>query len=330
MSDSKPRILIVDDEPDLRELLTDALGQDVDVTAAASGAEALRVAQRQNVDLLVTDLCLGDCTGLDVIDRLRTLWPNVPAVVITGHTEAANISETSRRRPLDVLSKPLDLGRLRATINQELTRQADEQRKGRRASRLRKLARHFNVKRRNAGREMENTCADLTDGYQKLSRQLSIQKQAMQFNNALLSARNDDDVFKSLFAMFVTHSGPLFGAALVCDPDAQLQLVGRFGVPLPDPAPFCMNLANPMIDAILATPRVTLIDAGEHVEQFDAACRKFLVGLTILAIPLMPTEGEVIGMVLLYRKGEQPFMESDLALAELISTSTALAVQRND
>ena len=53
-------------------------------------------------------------------------------------------------------------------------------------------------------------------------------------------------------------------------------------------------------------------------------------GCGILAVPLVPSEGQMIGLVLLYRKGEQPFMESDVALAEMISLATAMAVQRND
>ena len=44
----------------------------------------------------------------------------------------------------------------------------------------------------------------------------------------------------------------------------------------------------------------------------------------------LPTEGEMIGLVVLYRKGEQPFLNEDLALAELLAPPTALAVRRND
>ena len=58
--------------------------------------------------------------------------------------------------------------------------------------------------------------------------------------------------------------------------------------------------------------------------------RRYLPGVSALTIPLMPTPGELIGVVLLYRKGEQPFTDSDVALAELIAAPTSLAVRRND
>lgn len=167
-------------------------------------------------------------------------------------------------------------------------------------------------------------------GYKKLSRQVGLQKQVMEFQENLLLVRCDDDVFKSLFGMYVHHSGPVFGAAFVCDDDAQLQLIGRFGVPGPDPAPFCLALMSPIVDTVLSNLRVILIDATEQVDRFDVKVRRYLPGMTLLAIPLVPAEGQMIGLVILYRKGEQPFMDSDVTLAEMISKSTALAVQRND
>ena len=47
-------------------------------------------------------------------------------------------------------------------------------------------------------------------------------------------------------------------------------------------------------------------------------------------MPLIPAPGEMIGLAVLYRKGEQPFTEQDLGLAEMISLPTATAVRRND
>jgi CheY-like chemotaxis protein len=326
----KPRVLIVDDEPALRELLHDALCEGLEISTASSGQQALTMAQESRPDILVTDLCLGDCTGLEVIDRMRLLEPDMPAVLITGHAEVAGLSNTSLRRPVEVFNKPLDLGKLKEAISSELSRRATKDRDRNRRRHLRRLARHYNLQRKNASPKLDTNNADLAKGYQKLSLQVKLQKLVMDFQRDLLIARQDDDVFKSLFTTFVSHSGPLYGAAMVCDSQAQLQLAGRFGVPTPDPAGFCLSLASPIIDASLADPRPKLLDAGDEAGLFDASIRKYLIGLSVLSIPLMPADGEMIGLVLLYRKGEQPFLESDLSLAEMISLPTALAVQRNE
>jgi GAF domain-containing protein len=85
-----------------------------------------------------------------------------------------------------------------------------------------------------------------------------------------------------------------------------------------------------MIDSLLVRPHCLLLEAGDNLERFDESLHRKLPGLSLLAVPLIPRDGEMIGAVILYRKGEQPFTDADLSLAELISRPTALAVQRND
>ena len=325
------RVLVVDDEPELRQLLTDALADlDVTVDVAASGKEALDVAALRRPDLVVADLHLGDCSGLDVLDTLRGRLGEVPAVVITGYADPGSLTEASRRRPVELMTKPLDLQQLRTTICEELGRLADRRRKSKRTRRLRQLARTTNLERKEAQHHLDSTCADLAEAYRALSAQLAVQQVAIHYQRELLGAQNDDDVFRALFRLFVRRSGPVFGVALVCDADAELQIVGRFGVPGPDGPTFCKALTQPMVESVLADPRITLIDAGERAEQFDPQIRKYLVGVSVLAMPLMPSSGEMIGLVVLYRKGEQPFTEDDTTLAEMISPPTALTVKRND
>ena len=325
------RVLVVDDEPAIRELLTDALSYgDLVVHAAASGKEAIDLAKHSPPDILVTDLCLTDCSGLDVIDHVRNLMGDVPAVVITGRGDPGALTEASRRRPVELMSKPLNVERLRDTIREELARRARTKRLERQALRLRRVARDINGQKRSIHHELTTTCVNLTSAYRTLSGQMALQKTVICYQSDLVRAKDDDDVFRSAFRLFVKRSGPLFGVAMVCDAEARLKIVGRFGVPTPDNLAFCQHLCEPLIDAVLTHPQCTLMDAGEEGGLFDESIRKYLVGLTVLAVPLIPAPGEMIGLVLLYRKGEQPFTDADVALAELVAHSTALAVQRND
>ena len=333
-SESGPaRVLVVDDEPEVRQLLADALADappHLEIDTAASGAEALDRARRTPPDILVADLYLGDCTGLDVIDRLRSRRDDLSAVVITGRHDPAALAEASRHRPVELMTTPLDLERLHTTIRAELTRRADSRRTQRRAQQLRRLARRTNIERKAIHRKLDETCADLTNAFQTLAGQLTFQQTLITYPQALVAARDDDGVFRSLFRQFVQRSGPVFGVAMVCNADAELQMIGRFGVPYPDESSFCSRLIRPVAAAVLSNPQCILMDAGEEKGLFDKSIQKFLPGLSILGIPLVPAEGQLIGLVALYRKGEQPFTESDLGLAEIVALPTALAVQRND
>ena len=325
------RVLVVDDEPEICRLLVDALGgEDVEVSAAASGREAIRLAGRRRPDVLVTDMLLGDCNGLEVIDRVREAVGDVPAVLITGYGDAATFGEASRRRPVEMMNKPLDLGRLRKVVEGELARQAAERRRRRRTRRLRKLTREVNRERKTVRHELDSTCADLATAYRDLSGQLTLQRSVIVYQRELLSASDDDDVFRTLFHTFVRRSGPVFGVAMVCNEDAELRIAGRFGVPEPDCTRFCKLLSRPVVSLALSEPRCLLLEPGEQDELFDPAIRRYLPGITLLSAPLMPTAGELIGLVTLYRKGEQPFTEADVQLAEIIATPTAVAIRRND
>ena len=325
------KILIVDDEPDLREMLVDGLSEaDLEVRAVASGQEAIELVRNSRVDFLVTDLRLGDCTGLDVLDELHAQAGDVPAVVITGYGDATTLSEASRRRPVELMTKPLDVERLRSTIRQELHRRQIAGRWQRRARRLRRLARDVNRQRKAATDHLETTCADLTEAYRALSEQLGLQKLLLNYQRDLLAARDDDNVFRTLFRLFVRCSGPLFGVAMVCDADAVLQIIGRFGVPVPDTLKFCQAISSPLVEAVLTRPQCTLLDATDELDRFEESIRKYLVGVNILAVPLIPSAGEMIGLAILYRKGEQPFCDEDIVLAEAIALPTALAIQKND
>lgn len=325
------RVLIVDDEPQLRELLVDALSDShLEISTASSGQEALDVATQIHPDLVITDLCLGDLNGMDVIDRLRQRTPNLAAVFITGQGDPATLSEASRRQPIEMLNKPLDIPRLQRTVQSELTRQASVHRLQNRTQRLRHVARKINDERKSLHHKLHTECAQLTTAYRTLSTQLSLQRLVLGYQKDLLTVKSDDDVFKHLFGMFVQHSGPLFGTAMVCDSNAELQMVGRFGVPSPDNQTFCRAIAKNIVDRVLGNPRCMIVDATDEAHEFDESIRRYLCGVSILAIPLIPSDGQMIGVVILYRKGEQPFHDSDLSLAEMIARTTAISVQSNE
>ncbi len=323
------RILIVDDEPHLRELLVDVLDDtNIEIEVASSGQEALAKARRHRPDLLVTDLMLGDCTGLDVIDSLRDDGEDIPAVIITGNRDPEALAQSCRRRPVEFLTKPLDIEQLRSAVTGELSRQASHRRATRRRRQLRRLARKSNIQKKQFRRELDAMSSDMDDAYRSINSQMEVAQHLVKYQQHLIGATNDDQVFEQLFRMFASCSGPIFGVAMVCDAEAQLQVAGRFGVPIPDGVGFCQAIADPMIDMVLTDARCLELDAFDHRDQFDQSIQRYLPGITILAIPLIPAEGELIGLVVLYRKGEQPFEDDDMKLAELLACSTAVAIRR--
>ena len=319
------RILVVDDEEPIREMLADALaGPEVAVDTAASGSAAELIARSRRPDLLVADLHLGDCDGLELLRRLRGHIQDLPVVIISGHGNAERFSEASACRPVLILNKPLDVARLREAAYGELKFQQTV----RRQRRVRSLTRRVGRKRREAYRALSGTCDELNAACQALQNQMGRQEELIRYQTDLLGCNSEYDAFGRFFRLFVQRSGPVHGVALLCDENAELQMVGRFGVPVPDGVNFCRTLAMATVDSVLENPQVAVFDAYDERGMFPQAIHQMLVGLTVMPVPLLLDADRMIGLVVLYRKGEQPFTDDDQALAQMLSRPTASVIQR--
>jgi DNA-binding NtrC family response regulator len=103
-------ILVVDDEPLIRETLAEYLGQEgFEVTACADGGQALEAAARQAVDVALCDVQLPDMDGVEVLQRLLQLGPQTSVLLITAYATVENAVEAFQRGAHDYLMKPLIL-----------------------------------------------------------------------------------------------------------------------------------------------------------------------------------------------------------------------------
>jgi two-component system response regulator PilR (NtrC family) len=112
-----PRALVVDDEPDIRELLTITLGRmDIEVDTVGDYAAAVKRLGGERYDLVLTDMRLPDGDGLDLVEWIQAHRPGLPVAVITAHGNVEAAVRSLKLGAFDFLSKPLDLGALRKLI----------------------------------------------------------------------------------------------------------------------------------------------------------------------------------------------------------------------
>jgi two-component system response regulator PilR (NtrC family) len=116
-----PRALIVDDEPDIRELLGITLGRmQIQVSTTADYASAVKQLGSERFDLVLTDMRLPDGDGLDLVEWIQDHRPGVPVAVITAHGNVEAAVRALKLGAFDFLSKPLDLTALRRLITATL------------------------------------------------------------------------------------------------------------------------------------------------------------------------------------------------------------------
>src|SRR5216683_4169169 len=117
----QPKVLVVDDEPDLLELLELTLSRmGLDTTRAQSVAEAIKTLDSQAFDLCLTDMRLPDGEGLRVVEHITDKGLDVPVAVITAFGSAENAVAALKAGAFDYLAKPVALEQLRALVKQAL------------------------------------------------------------------------------------------------------------------------------------------------------------------------------------------------------------------
>jgi DNA-binding NtrC family response regulator len=120
------KVLIVDDEPDIDRLMRQKLRRrvragEIELLSARNGVEALDVlADHHDVQVAFCDINMPKMNGLVLLERMREDHPRVKAVMISAYGDAANREDARGRGAVDFLTKPLDLGRLEATLDRLL------------------------------------------------------------------------------------------------------------------------------------------------------------------------------------------------------------------
>ena len=116
------RILIVDDEPGIRQALKQVLEYEgMEVRAASSGGEAITIYPEYRPDLVFLDVKMAGLDGLETLHRLRGLDAQAVIVMISGHATVATAVEATQAGAFDFLEKPLDTDRLLVTVRNALS-----------------------------------------------------------------------------------------------------------------------------------------------------------------------------------------------------------------
>ncbi|MGH9321111.1 MAG: sigma-54-dependent transcriptional regulator, partial [Vicinamibacteria bacterium] len=115
------RILVIDDEESMRQLLEIALGKEgYRLTLAESGRKATELFDKSSYDLVISDIKMPDMSGVDVLRHIKETDPTVPVIMITAYASAETAVEALRLGAYDYLTKPFKLEELKTNIRNAL------------------------------------------------------------------------------------------------------------------------------------------------------------------------------------------------------------------
>jgi len=115
------QILVVDDEPNLRRVLSAQLERDgYDVHTAEDGEQALTILKENHIDLVITDLRMPRIDGMELLRRVQKIDTDLPVVMITAHGTVDNAVEALKTGAFDYLTKPFDQVEVRTIVAKAL------------------------------------------------------------------------------------------------------------------------------------------------------------------------------------------------------------------
>ena len=120
MNERTPRILIIDDDDEIRDILDELLSKSYDCTTSSSATDALALLAGESFDLILTDINMPEMTGLEMLPYLASLAPKSMVVMISGQLMIESAIDAMRAGAFDYITKPFDLAQVKSVVSRAL------------------------------------------------------------------------------------------------------------------------------------------------------------------------------------------------------------------
>jgi FixJ family two-component response regulator len=326
MSAAEPRILVVDDEPALIELMDEIVSRHIRcrIVSADSIGAARRAMAKEDFSLLLADVNLPDGNGTALVPELRRLNASAEAIVITGAPTVDGAVDAMRQGAVDFIAKPFSAEQIVDRVEKALARQAAGVRAGRRARRLRDTVRRLNEARRTVAKQVDLLCNDLIGAYGDLARQVNDMRAQEGFRGYISQTRDLEQMLCHTMDWLLRQLGYSNVAIwLACD-DQEFQLGAYMKHTLAGEEAMTDAMKNGLVPQTVRAGHLLL--NGEDVESaLTVPELDYLADQSIMAVNCTYL-GESLAVVTLFRDGRDPFTEEHAGLLKQISPVFACAL----
>src|SRR3989339_1924448 len=119
--DKKWTVLVIDDEQDLREMLSFTLmNEGYNVLTAANGKLGVEKAEKEDVDVVISDIKMPEMDGITVLGKIKEIKPEVEVIMATGYGTMETAIESLRKGAFDYINKPFNIDELLIVIEKAL------------------------------------------------------------------------------------------------------------------------------------------------------------------------------------------------------------------
>ena len=324
MTQPKPKILVVDDEPRICQLLGELLSREgYDVDCAGSGEQALERLATVDYNMVITDLKMPGMDGFALIEEIKRTRPGVAAIMITAYATIETAVQALRHGADDYITKPFDNGELRKVVCRALETQSLARQNKMLAEQLRQTNEELNRQKRPAPASQpaaspEETIIALTSTV----RQLEALRDVSQAIAPLLDL---DKLLAACLEQVNAKLGVQSSSIMLLD-ENKTHLVVRAATKA-GAVGHRQRIGDQVAGWVARYKEPLLIDDIRTSRHFQPSGYSCYQGHAFLSVPLV-VRGRLLGVINATDRQEQPdhFTDGHLALLQMIAGQIALAV----
>jgi FixJ family two-component response regulator len=322
----KPRVLVVDDEADLLEVISETVGKKLGcrLVTAKNVAQARKVLETQKVDLLLTDVNLPDGDGKSLLSVLHLHQPQADAIVMTGQASMDEAIEAMREGASDFVPKPFSSAEIAERVKRGLARAAAATKGEERLARLRRAVKKLNDARKMVSKKVDLLCNDLISAYGELSKQLDLVRVQESYRHCQAEARDLEQLLCHTMDWLLRQMGYANIAVWLAGDDDEFQLGAYMKYTTPGEPKLTEALRQGLV-------KVAVKDGAVHLKGDELKARltpaemEQLKDQDVMAVNCSYL-AESLAVVVMFRDAKNPFTEDDAATLKTVCPLFAVAL----
>ena len=124
MKKEKVKLLIIDDDPKVSWVLSQGLEKNFEILSARDGPEGIKLASESKPELILLDIKMPGLSGLEVLEKIKSLDQNSNVIMLSGHGDTKNIVESIKRGASEFINKPFDVKEVEIHLQNALEKTA--------------------------------------------------------------------------------------------------------------------------------------------------------------------------------------------------------------
>lgn len=322
---TRPRVLIVEDEPVVSETIVDMMNAGVDCDMVlVDSIDSARKAMSEPFDLLLTDVNLPDGNGMSLLPTLAKSAPTASAIVITGVATVDTVVDALRHGAVDFMPKPFTGTQLVDRVRAALSQQTLAAKQARKLARLKQAVRRLNEARKTVSKKVDLLCNDLISAYGELSKQMDGVRTQDGFRRYIENAKDLEQLLCHSMDWLLRQLGYSNVAVWLASEEGEFQLGAYMKYTTPGDAVLTEALKRVLLP-IAAREGFIKLDARELKGKMNGEEYRYVERQSFLAMNCTYL-GEALASIVFFRDEATPFKDEDADVMQAVGPIFAVAL----